>query len=390
MISWVVTIVVAFSNVGALAEAPNALAWDSKAFHSSVERSNLRFSPKWEFSFDAPLLEAFEDLEQRTGFSIPEAASALKDMYWTHRWMVKLFPGIFYGLRDRWLAKGDEWEQNGDGSKMVLYRLLGLCVGMPTKVHIVADPIAWEPEATVAEAPGISPYGITVAPGDAYEYYIYIKCFYADGSDRSIFTYTKYNKYTGEFGEDNGVGGLSYNFNFKDAFAYTTNNSWQRALGYMKLYDDLLLKTTKMVNIDTVRLKFDYQGMDWMLQLWKGRYFTTTGGEIGLYHKPKDRLINFYDAVSDDERINMSFKITGDAGTAAENVVIDRPVEIRWWFTGFAVRERLYEPSRLTLGTIVVPTDTAMYDALKGALDREKVPYEEITWEAMPAFDITW
>jgi len=417
-ISWIASIVIAFSNVGALAEKPNAPAWDKNAFHSSIDKGNLRFSPKWEITYDDVLLDAFADLEQRTGFNIPEASSALKDMYWTHRWMVKLFPGIFYGLRDRWLAKGDEFAQQDDGVRMVLYRILGLCVGMPTKVHIEARPIAWwepappaplpaeeadEPAAEeaggpVAEVSDIPPYGITVAPGDAYEYDIYIKCFYADGKDRSIFTFSKYNKFTGEFGEDNGVGGLSYNFNFKDAFAYTTNNSWQRALGYMKLYDTLLLQTTDMVNIDTVRLKFDYAGRDWMLQLWKGRYFTTTGGEIGLYNKPKDRRIEFYDCATDEERINMSFRITTDDTTIDDPVLIDRPVMPRWWFTGFAVRQRLYKPDRLTLGAIVVPTDAAMYTALKGALDREKVPYDAITWPGndengwvpMAAFEITW
>jgi len=373
-ISWIASIVIAFSNVGALAEAPNTPAWDNDAYQSSMAKGALRFSPKWDITFDDVLTEAFGDLEQRTGFSVPEAVSGLKDMFWTHRWMVKLFPGVFYGLRDRWLDKGDEWERNGDGSRMVLYRLLGICVGMPTKAKIVAVPM-YE---------------------DHFE--IFIDCTYADGSVRRLKTYSEYDRITGEFGEDNGVGGLSYNFNFNDAMAYTTNNSWQRGLGYMKLYDTLLLQTTKMVNIDTVRLKFDYQGMDWMLQLWKGRYFTTTGGEIGLYHKPKDRLINFYDAVSDDERLYMSFTITTDDTAIAEPVIIDRPVMLRWWFTGFAVREFLYTPDRLTLGTVVVPADTEMYNALKGALDGENVPYDEITWGGCddngwvecPALEITW
>ncbi|MCL2301203.1 MAG: DUF4474 domain-containing protein, partial [Firmicutes bacterium] len=250
----------------------------------------------------------------------------------------------------------------------------------------------------VAEVSELQPTGITVAPGEPYEYGIHITCTYADNSKCSIDTYSRYNKLTGEFGEGNGVGGLSYNFNFNEALAYTTNNSWQRGLGYMKLYDTLLLQTSDMVNIDTVRLKFGYKGKDWMLQLWKGRYFNTSGGEIGLYNKPKDRFIEFYDCATDEERIYMSFKITTDDTTIDDPVLINRDVEIHWWFTGFAVRRKLYTPSHLTLGTVVVPADTEMYTALKGALDKEKIPYQAVTWNGnyengwtpTPAFEITW
>jgi len=375
VIAWVAGIVIAFSNVGALAEAPNTPAWNNDAFQSSMARGALRFSPQWDITFDDVLVDAFEDLEDRTGFSILGAVTGLKDMFWTHRWMVKLFPGVFYGLRDRWMARGDVYEAKEDIVGMVAYRLLGICIGMPVKARIIADPL----------------------DEDLFE--IFVDCTYADGSVRRLKTFSTYNRINGEFGEPYmGVAGLSYNFNFNEAMAYTTNYSWQRNLGYMKLYDILLLQTTKMVNIDTVRLKFRYQGMDWMLQLWKGRYFTTTGAEIGLYHKPKSRLVNFYDCATDEERIYMSFTVTTDDTTIPEPVLIDRPMAPRWWLTGFAVRERLYTPDRLTLETVVVPTDAAMYAGLKGALDGENIPYDEITWEGndangwveCPALEITW
>jgi len=417
-ISWVAGIVIAFSNVGVLAEAPNTPAWDTKAFQSSIDKSNLAFSPKWDITFDDTLMEAFAVFKQETGMDVPAAASSVKDLYWTHRWMVKMFPGIFYGLRDRWLAKGDYWQAH-DGNKMVIYRLLGICVGMPTKVFIAAEPSLFMPDtpAPAEEAPIGEPESIeepepggesepavepaapaTPGPGEPYEYDIYIYCTYADGSVRGFDSFSKYNKITGEFGEKNGVGGLSYNFNFNENFAYTTKNSWQRALGYMKLYDTLLLQRTDMVNIETVRVKFPYQGRDWMLQLWKGRYFTTTGGEIGIYNKPKNRLVEFYDAAKDSERIYMSFKVTAFAGTYGETMLVDRDVTYHWWMTGFAVRQRLYAAGHLTLESVIVPTDTEMYNAMKTALAREKVPFTEITWPGsdengnvpMPAFEIAW
>jgi len=373
-VAWIASIVIAFANLGAIAEKPGTPAWNEQTYLQKLDRGTLKFAPKWDITFDDTLMTAFDDLELRTGMDLPAAVAGLRDLYSSHRWMVKLFPGIFYGLRDRWLDKGDYWEQNGDGNKMVIYRILGICVGMPTKSHIVAEP--------------------TDDP-DVFE--VFVDCTYADGSVRRLRTYSKYNKVSGEFGDGNGISGLGFNFNFNDAMAYTAE-SWQRGLGYMKLYDTLLLKTTKMVNVDTVRLKFPYDGKDWMLQLWKGRYFTTTGGEIGIYNKPKSRLVEFYDAANDDQLVYMSFKITANDAANGNPVIIDRPVALHWWMTGFGVNRYAYTPDRLTLGSIFVPTDSEMYDALKIAMDREKVSYAETEWdnpetvvvEQLPALEITW
>jgi hypothetical protein len=267
---------------------------------------------------------------------------------------------------------------------MVLYRLLGIIAGMPTHSHVGAVP-----------QDELDPH---------VDYEIFIDCTYADGKKLRLKTFTKYNTESGEFGEGNGISGLGFNFNFNfdsddGPYAYTTKASWQRSLGYMKLYDTMFLQTSKMVNIKTVRLKFDYAGKDWMLQLWKGRYFITTGGEIGIYNKPKNRKIEFYDVAGDKELINMSFRIIADKGTDGEILVIDRDVLYSWWMTGFGVQRYVYTPNRLTLESTVVPIDDAMCDALKRSLDKEKVPYTEIfDWdnpatdeiEELRAFDISW
>jgi len=117
-----------------------------------------------------------------------------------------------------------------------------------------------------------------------------------------------------------------------------------------------------------VRLKFPYQGKDWMLQLWKGRYFTTSGGEIGLYNKPKSRFVEFYDAVKDEDRIGMSFEVYLKG---AEEPLVARPVQTHWWMTGFAIDRYVHLPGQLTLKTEIVPKDEEMLRALQGALDRE-------------------
>ena len=384
-VAWIASIVVAFSNLGAAAEKkPSVPTWDQKYYEQQLNKRTLRFAPKWDITYHDVLLEAFDDLKERGGLDVPAASAALKDPYSTHRWIVKLFPGLIYSLRDKWMAKGDEWDKKNDPVKMVFYRLLGLCIAMPTKVKIVAEP-----------QDDLDPH---------VNYEIFIDCTYVDGSVRRLKTFSKFNTETGEFGEPNGISGLGFNFNFNfdgngGPYAYTTKKSWQRSLGYMKLYDIMFLQTTKMDNIGTVRLKFDYAGKDWMLQLWKGRYLNTTGGEIGIYNKPKDRKIGFYDVAGDNELVYMSFKIIAeDDGRIADPVVIDRPVMYSWWMTGFGVQKYQYLANQLTLESLLVPIDAAMYNALKAAMDREKVSYEEIEWAGCdengwtptPAFYISW
>jgi len=350
LLSTMIGFFTAFGGMGARAEAPGVLAWDQAYYEANY--TSLPLLPRFTVEFDEPLLEAFEGLKEESGFDVTGVVNSFPDIFALHRWMVNLFPGLIYDLRDNWMLKGDSYEgEGGDGARMVLYRLLGASVAMPVKARFVAVNDREDPD----------------------DYLINLRLTYADGSEKEFTTYSRYNAVTGDFGEFNGVGGLGYNMAFKSEYgpyAYTTDDSWQRGLGYMKLYDDLLLQGTNMANLVTVRLKFPYAGKDWMLQLWKGRYFVTTGGEVGLYNKPPSRLIEFYDCAADEERVGMSFKVT--AHDKGEDItLIDIPGRIHWWVTGFAVQKYLYTADKLTLETEIVPIDEAMKQALIGALDRE-------------------
>jgi len=357
ILSTLLSFLTAFSSMGARAEAPGIPAWDQAYYEAN--HLALRFMPRFTVEFDDPLLEAFEGLKEDSGFDVLGVVNSFPDIFALHRWMVNLFPGFIYDLRDTWMLKGDSYEgEDGDGARMVLYRLLGASVAMPVKARFVALNDREDPD----------------------DYLINLKLTYADNSTKEFTTYSRYNAVTGEFGEYNGVGGLGYNMNFGGtygAYATTTDDSWQRNLGYMKLYDTLLLQGTDAANLDTVRLKFPYAGKDWMLQLWKGRYFITTGGEVGLYNKPTSRLIEFYDCATDEERVGMSFKVTAH-DNGEDIIMIDIPSRLHWWVTGFAVQKKLYTADKLTLETEIIPIDAAMKAALKGALDKEAaVTYTE-------------
>ena len=320
-----------------LAELPNKLSF------------GLLPENRFQLEFDETMGKMFADMEALTGFDAMAVASSWPDMYYTSRWLYDLFPYLFNYTRDFILDKADEYEKS-DWNRMAVYRVLGPAVGMPTKVKIFAK--------RNQHGPGLHECCLEMT--------------YADGSVRQIETKATYNEKEGYVYHDwdapQGIAGLGYNMNLKEGWAYTSSNTWQRQLGYMKLYDDALLKSSDMVYVDTVRLKFPYQGMDWMLQLWKGRYFITTGGEIGIYNKPKDRLIEFYDAANDGQRVHMSYRIRlKETG----KLLVDRPLTYHWWMTGFSVRPKVYGSKQITLETEIVPKDKEMLEGLCAALDKE-------------------
>jgi len=359
ILSTVMSLLTAFSAMGTRAEAPGIPAWDQAYYIAN--HIAMRFLPRFEVEFDEPLREAFEGLKDESGLDMIGVANSVPDVFALHRWLVNLLPGFIYDLQDSWMAKADSYEgENGDGTRMVLYRALGSLVAMPVKARFVA---------------------VQDREDEPENYLINLELTYANGSKKEFTTYSRYDAVTGEFGEYNGIAGLGYNIHFKGeygAYTTTTDDSWQRGLGYMKLYDDLALQGTGMVNAHTVRLKFPYAGKDWMLQLWKGRYFITSGGEIGLYNKPRSRLIEFYDAVSDAERVEMSFLLTARDNNGEDITLISIPRHIHWWVTGFAIRKQIYTPDKLTLETEILPIDDAMKAALKSALDKEAaVSYTE-------------
>ena len=97
------------------------------------------------------------------------------------------------------------------------------------------------------------------------------------------------------------------------------------------------------MDYDTVRIKFQYGEMDWMVQLWKGNYAITNGGEIGIYHKPTDRLIEFYDCAENSELPQMAMTLR-----RGDQILFTRGLQPHWWMTGFQLGT-LYKPAQLTL-----------------------------------------
>ena len=109
---------------------------------------------------------------------------------------------------------------------------------------------------------------------------------------------------------------------------YTQLDSWQRNFGFNSVYDT----AAPMVGMiySTAKIYFTYDDKDWMMEIWKGQYGITAGGEIGFYNKPTDRVMEHYDCVTDEEMLTMAFDFYN-----MDELVFTRGPEKHWWLTGF-------------------------------------------------------
>ena len=151
-------------------------------------------------------------------------------------------------------------------------------------------------------------------------------------------------------GEDRGL--LGFKYNTKDQVFITAEDAWQRNFGYEETYDNFA--GAGAISYDTIRVKFNYQGDEWMIQFWKGQYgFVFIGAEIGLYNRKENATASsYYDCVTDEEKLNMSMKVYRQN---AENqnkydLLFKRTPSKTWWLTGFT-------PGTLSAGSYVVSDD---------------------------------
>lgn len=114
---------------------------------------------------------------------------------------------------------------------------------------------------------------------------------------------------------------------------YSRMDCWQREMGYCRLYDEAAPSFHMVMHCEPI--PFSYAGKRWLIELWKGQYGLTTGGEIGVYCTAKEDVHSpaftgvFYEPIRDDERLPMSFVLRRNGR------VLFRCSGIHWWLTGF-------------------------------------------------------
>ena len=155
---------------------------------------------------------------------------------------------------------------------------------------------------------------------------------------------------------------LSYKYSYQDDYYYANDKqAWQKSMGFSKFYD--LVAPYAMLETDYVRVKFPYDGKDWLFQFWKGQYgFVFYGSEMGIYTKRHtgrdDGTFTRYQCADRGDWMPMEMTLYHDTtGFGTYERQFTRPYDNYWWCTGFkAGHLRRNEPatelrmeSRITL-----------------------------------------
>ncbi|MBQ9850493.1 MAG: DUF4474 domain-containing protein [Clostridia bacterium] len=141
--------------------------------------------------------------------------------------------------------------------------------------------------------------------------------------------------------DEDGKQVLGYRYS-NDGYYYTDDKDcWQMNAGYNEVYDNMAPLTAMF--IDQVRIRFNYGGKDWMVQLWKGQYgWLLVGAEIGLYTTDEGvnsgavTDINHYNCADKEDWLYMSMDCYWAEGNNGHyKKVFSRPYAKYWWPTGF-------------------------------------------------------
>lgn len=189
---------------------------------------------------------------------------------------------------------------------------------------------------------------------DTYE--IYCRVTYRDGRTEELPSGTYYNIKTQMlYGkDDNGMVGIGYDFDVGKAMVITPVHVWMRNFGFTVAYD-IFCYITPLFNYQTARIKFNYAGSEWMIQLWKGRYVITNGAEIGIYKREPGSKGTFYNCVGDEDMLLMSLDLFH-----GDDLLVHRDPMYHWWLTGFTVSKTVYLPQSLTLTGSITFKDAEM------------------------------
>ena len=138
----------------------------------------------------------------------------------------------------------------------------------------------------------------------------------------------------GTDGTDAGLFGFKYST--KDKCFITAEEAWQRNFGYNETYD--VSSPAIAITYDTIRVYFEYDGLEWMIQYWKGQYGSVLiGAEIGIYNRPVGSTASArYECISDDMSPLQSMDVyRRNNETNKYNKILSRSPSYTWWCTGF-------------------------------------------------------
>jgi len=144
----------------------------------------------------------------------------------------------------------------------------------------------------------------------------------------------------------------------------TRRDAMQRIGGYNDFYDRL--STLLYMVIDIEPIVYSVGTKKYMIELWKGQYYASTGCEIGLYHGLEGKP-DLWECAKDDELIHMEYELKNSLG----KTIFKRSGK-HWWLTGFKPGV-FNEPSSLSMENIKLGFNTeadakAFYQSLNNLI----------------------
>ena len=138
----------------------------------------------------------------------------------------------------------------------------------------------------------------------------------------------------------------------------------QRLFGYNDFYDKI---ADLILNIQNRTINFLYNGKEWRIELWKGKYWIFIGGEVGIYYKRLKQSLKHYNAVFNKDMIEMDLELYYD-----NKLLFKRPYKKYWWVNGFKYNMlKKVSPDELKLHTLLTFKDQeARYSFFKAYIDK--------------------
>lgn len=180
---------------------------------------------------------------------------------------------------------------------------------------------------------------------------------------------------------------LGYRYSFENDYYYTDDrNCWQKKYGFNYVFD--LVAPLFLLEYDYTRAFFNYDGMDWMIQLWKGQYgLVFFGSEVGVYNRPEsddeETWLAHYDSPQEQDYLTIGTALYHKYyGTDEYVQEFETPYERHWWATGFVPGHLadLTPCSELRLETRITLKDEVMAEKFADAL-------LECKFQSVPSMD---
>lgn len=294
------------------------------------------------FSTDKILTEICDYISEESSLDILMFIGSFPETKQYAEFVTETFRIDAVALRNKFYELQHEMDDQGNHLAASVFYFLGMYVSIIDKCEAFCEPIEEE---------------------NCYE--IKLRITTRDGHEEIVGTGVAVNTETGiVYGKDgNGIIATGFNFSVSELLLYAQVNAWMRDFGFCLFYD-IFCYVTPLYKYNTRRIKFDYDGKEWMIQIWKGIYVIANGAEVGIYTREPGSIGTYYDCANDEQMMKMSLRLYHNG-----ELLFERPEELHWWQTGFQIDKVLYPASQLTLDTTIEMKDEEMLKAFCEAVD---------------------